>query len=696
MVSSASTFSPEEGILSKIEFLEKIAQAELPTVTTNKKITYYNIPAAFDIEVSSFYQNGEKKACMYIWQFGILNWVTCGRTWDEYISFLEVLSTVLGLDSSHRLVIYVHNLAYEWQFFRKRFEWDKVFFLDNRKPVYAITGGYEYKCSLKLSSKSLKKVGQDLQKYKCEKKMGDLDYSLVRTSKTPLTEKELGYCEADIRVLLSYIQEKIESDGDISLIPLTNTGYVRNYCRKACYKRWRRYRNLIESLVLTPEEYSQLKRGFGGGFTHACAKYSRHVLHNVASFDFTSSYPYVMISEMFPMSGSRLVDSIGSEEEFEYYLKNYCCLFDITLKDVYPKVDSDHPISASKLIASDGVVKDNGRVVYANSLTMTVTEQDYAVYREFYNWDKEKTEIHQFRIYEKGYLPTPFVKAILKLYKDKTVLKGVEDEAINYMISKNMLNAAFGMIVTDIVRDGIEYEDDEYIPVKPNIEKAISDYNSNIKRFLFYPWGVWVTSYARANLFSGILACGDDYVYSDTDSIKVRNYEKHLDYIERYNDLVNKKLKAASEYHRIPIEDFSPLNRKGDPKPIGVWDFEGVYDTFKTLGAKRYMTEKNGEYSLTVAGVNKKLAMEYLEKFDDPFVMFDEHLIVPKEYSGRLILDYCGDVACYGEVKDYLGNVGEYSELSYIHMEPTTYELTFSLDYKLFMDTLMEVYDDSW
>lgn len=696
MADSASMFSPEEGILSKLEFLEKIAQADLPTVTTNKKVTYYNIPAAFDIEVSSFYQNGEKRACMYIWQFGILNWVTYGRTWDEYISFLEVLSTVLGLDSSHRLVIYVHNLAYEWQFFRKRFEWDKVFFLDNRKPVYAITGGYEYRCSLKLSSKSLRKVGQDLQKYKCEKKMGDLDYSLVRTSKTPLTEKELGYCEADIRVLLSYIQEKIESDGDISLIPLTNTGYVRNYCRKACYKRWRRYRNLMDSLVLTPEEYSQLKRGFGGGFTHASAKYSRRVLHNIGSFDFTSSYPYVMISEQFPMSSSKLVDSIESKEELEHYLKNYCCLFDITLKDVYPKVDYDHPISASKLIASDGVVKDNGRVIYANSLTMTVTEQDYAVYREFYNWDEEKTEIHQFRIYEKGYLPTPFVKAILKLYKDKTVLKGVEGEAINYMISKNMLNAAFGMIVTDIVRDGIEYDNDEYIPVKPNIERAISDYNKNIKRFLFYPWGVWVTSYARANLFSGILACGDDYVYSDTDSIKVRNYEKHLDYIESYNNLVSKKLKAASEYHRIPMEDFSPLNRKGEPKPIGIWDFEGVYNTFKTLGAKRYMTEKDGEYSLTVAGVNKKSAMEYLEKFGNPFAAFDDHMIVPKEYSGRLILDYCGDAACCGEVEDYLGNVGEYSELSYVHMEPTTYELTFSVDYKLFTDMLMEVYDDSW
>lgn len=699
MTNLVSTFSPEEGLISRLDFLEKISQANLETITTNKQITYYNIPCAFDIEVSSFYRNGEKQACMYVWQFGILNWVTYGRTWREYELFMELLSKVLGLDDNHRLVIYVHNLAYEWQFIRKRFKWDKVFFLDKRKPVYAITGGYEYKCSLKLSSKSLRKVGKDLQKYKYNKKMGDLDYSLVRTSITPLTPKELGYCEADIRVLLAYIQEKIESDGDISRIPLTNTGYVRLYCRKACFKRWRKYKNLMDQLTLDTEEYSQLKRGFGGGFVHASAKYSRRKLHNVGSFDFTSSYPYVMISEMFPMSKSTLVEKIESEEELELYLQNYCCLFDLTLHNVRPKLDYDHPISESKLIASESVVKDNGRVIYADSITLTVTEQDYAVYREFYDWDE--MEIHQFRIYEKGYLPTPFVKAILKLYKDKTVLKGIPEEAVNYMISKNMLNAAYGMIVTDIVRDLIEYEEDEYIESKPNLGKAISDYNNSIKRFLFYPWGVWVTSYARANLFSGILACGNDYVYSDTDSIKVLNYENHMDYINSYNELVHKKLEAAANFHRLSMDEFSPLNREGKPKPIGVWDFEGVYDTFKTLGAKRYMTEKDGDYTLTVAGTNKSTSMKYLEieaeaRNVTPFELFEEGLIIPKDYSGRLILDYCKDEPCEGSVIDYLGNVGAYSEMSYIHMEPTTYELTFSADYKAFTDYLMEVYDDSW
>ena len=182
------------------------------------------------------------------------------------------------------------------------------------------------------------------------------------------------------------------------------------------------------------------------------------------------------------------------------------------------------------------------------------------------------------RIYQKAYLPKPFVLSILKLYKDKTVLKGVEEEYINYMISKGMLNAAYGMAVTDIVRDEILYEDDEYISNKPDINQALDKYNQSKKRFLFYPWGVWVTSYARRNLFTGIYNCADDYVYADTDSIKILNPNEHMDYINEYNQNIMRKIAKAAEFHNIDPNEFSPLNQKGKRKTIGVWDFEGIYD----------------------------------------------------------------------------------------------------------------------
>ena len=694
MSTATPMFSPETGLISRIEFLEKISQTKLPTVVTNKRITYYNVPSAFDIEVSSFYQGGEKKSCMYIWQFGILNWVTYGRTWEEYISFMKVLSTILDLSENKRLIVYIHNFAYEFQFMRKRFKWDKLFFLEERKPVYGLVGGVEYRCSLKLSSKSLAKVGQDLQKYKVNKKSGDLDYSLIRTPKTPLTDVELGYCEADIRVLLAYIQEKIETDGNISLIPLTNTGYVRNFCRKQCFRRYGKYRGLMSELTLTADEYRQLKRGFSGGFTHASAQYSGQKLKDVGSFDFTSSYPAVMLAEKFPMSRSKLIEHIDSEEELVKYLKTYCCLFDIELTNVTPKIHNDHPISYSKLIDVNRPVVDNGRIVSAESLTLTCTEQDYFVYLTFYNWDS--MTIKRFRIYEKGYLPTPFVKSILELYKKKTTLKDVEGEEVNYMISKNMLNSAYGMAVTDIVRDEISYEDDKFSSTKPDMEEAIRKYNDGKRRFLFYPWGVWVTSYSRSNLFSGILACGDDYIYSDTDSIKILNPDRHWDYINKYNEQIQEKLLKAAKFHNIDPSEFSPLNKKGKPKPIGVWDYEGSYDRFKTIGAKRYIIQRGDNYYLTVAGVNKALARDYLVKVcDDPLDGLHDGLCVPAEYSGRLTLTYI-DEPVSGEVRDYLGNIGEFSELSCIHMEPSSYELTLSDEYKAFLNKMFGVKEDSW
>ena len=716
-------FSPTRGMITNTEFLRKISVADLPITTDNKRVSYYNVPAAFDIEVSSFYSRKEKHACMYIWQFGILNWVTYGRTWDEFIGFMNLLSDVLGLSEDLKLVVYVHNLAYEWQFMRKIVKWDKVFLLEDRKPVYAIWGGYEFKCSLKLSSKSLAKVGEDLIKYKEHKHVGDMDYQLKRFHSTPLTEEELGYCEADIRVLLAYIQEKIESDGSICYIPLTNTGYVRNYCRKECFKRYKSYRRLMEELTLEPDEYAQLKRGFAGGFTHASAKYvakgKSKPLEDVGSFDFTSSYPSVMLTEKFPMSKSRLIESITDWKQFYWYLHNYCCLFDVTLYNVYPKVDYDHPISYSKLILPsdpirraeviNGLTIDNGRVVTAEEMTITMTEQDWFTFRDFYEFgDKDSDSmdiiIHQFRIYEKGYLPKEFYKSILELYKRKTVLKDVDGEEINYMISKNMLNAAYGMIVTDIVRDILEYdcENDIYkAKRKPELAEAIRIYNETKKRFLFYPWGVWVTAYSRRNLFTGILACGNDYIYSDTDSIKILNPEKHMDYINAYNAKIVEKVQKAADFFRIDSTEYAPMNKKGQRKQIGVWEYEGKYKRFKTLGAKRYFVETYSDdpakrYSLTVAGVNKKKACDYLvSHFKDPFDGFTHELEVPLEYSGRLTLTYV-DEPCSGIEFDYLGNRCDYYEDSYIHMEPSKYQLTMSDQYRGFLNLMYGIKEDSW
>ena len=222
---------------------------------------------------------------------------------------LTILSEELNLCDKQILVCYVHNLSFEFQFIRNLIKWNKVFAVKEREPVRCLSElGIEFRCSYKLSGYSLSKVGEHLTKYKVQKMVGDLDYSLLRNSETVLTEKELQYCEHDVRVVMSYIRELIEQYGDITRIQLTKTGFVRDYCRKKCFysnlkgvKRsdnYNRYRTFIESMKLTVDEYDQLKKAFTGGFTHANSFYSGKILFNVASYDLTSSYPAVMLYPM--------------------------------------------------------------------------------------------------------------------------------------------------------------------------------------------------------------------------------------------------------------------------------------------------------------------------------------------------------------------------------------------------------------
>ena len=292
----------------------------------NKGEKFLNVPVSFDIETTSFYRDAdgetysyerymklggkqtkmEKCSLMYVWQFGINGFCIIGRTWDEFLNMLAEIVAILELCPKKRIIIYVHNLAYEFQFFRELLDWEKVFSIDLRKPIYGITKtGLEFRCSYLLSGYSLAKLGEQLHKYKCEKLVGDLDYSLLRHSETPLTQKEIGYCLNDIKVVMCYIQELIEQYKGITRLPITKTGFVRKYCRSVCFKTTDetgktipnfKYIDKIHSLNITGlDEFSMLQRAFSGGFTHANAKYTDEVIENVDSYDFHSSYPYVKV-----------------------------------------------------------------------------------------------------------------------------------------------------------------------------------------------------------------------------------------------------------------------------------------------------------------------------------------------------------------------------------------------------------------
>lgn len=652
-----------------------------PFVKTWRKIEYVNLPCAFDIETSSFYVDGEKRSCMYIWMMDIDGTFLYGRTWDEFTCIMNAISDFLGLNFERRIVFYVHNLAYEMQWIRKRFKWAQVFALKEREPVYAVTeSGIEFRCSYLLSGYSLEHLSSQLTEHNTEKLAGGLDYRIIRNSKTKLCGLEMLYCIDDVRTVTAYIDERIKKDGDISKIPLTKTGYVRNYCKRKCLgtskHRNNKYFQLIGKLKLDGDEYLQLHRAFQGGFTHANAWINGDVIERVSSYDFTSSYPAVMIAEKFPMSKGETVE-IHDMSEFEINLDLYNCVFDVCFENLESIKMCDHYISASRCWDMFNQQLDNGRVVKADKLYTTITETDYRIIEEYYTW--EHMEIGTFRRYMSGYLPTELVSAILELYSMKTELKGVIGREYDYLMGKGMLNATYGMCVTNPCRDDITYIDDAWSSVDVDVNSAIEKYNKARKRFLFYPWGVWVTAYARRNLFSGISECGDDYLYSDTDSIKLTNLPDHADYFTEYNSWIIDRLERAMYAHGLDVGLIKPKTKNGVEKPLGVWDYEGTY-TFKTLGAKRYMLlDENGNYHLTVAGVSKK-AIDYIKTSDSPFDTFSNGLVIPSKYTGKLTHTYIDDET-EGVITDYQGHTCEFHELSSVHLEPAKYELSLAREY---------------
>ena len=691
----------------------------------NKGIKYYNCPCSFDIETTSFYvdetgnnitykdkeerqkfdptYNPEKRATMYIWQLGLNGRVIVGRTWEEFRNCCVELSKLLHLSEKNRIILYVHNLSYEFQFISRLFKWVNVFSIDVRKPIYAIsTLWIEFRCSYLLSGYSLAMLGKQLTTHKVEKLEGDLDYSLMRNTKTPLTDKELGYCVNDVRVVMAYIQEKLEQEGILSTLPITKTGYVRQYCRKRClylegHRQNKRYKELMGKLKINDiDEFDLMQRAFQGGFTHCNAYHMGDTMENVASYDFTSSYPYVMVSEKFPMSGGVKV-KVDTEEQAEKYFKKYLAIFDVCFINLMPIDTNDNPLSSSKCYKKVNVVENNGRVVCADLVATSLTNIDWQVMKQFYKWDSVK--FGTFYIYYSNYLPTPLVDCILELYEKKTTLKGVEGMEVEYLKSKEMINSVYGMAVTNPLRDEIIFDGLLWENNPPtNREELLDKYNNSRNRFLFYPWGIFVTSYARRNLFTGIKSVGDDYIYSDTDSIKFTNPDKHKTYFDSYNKLVTKKLEKAMAYHGFSIERTRPKTKEGKEKPLGVWDFEGVYKRFKTLGAKRYMAEEDNALkvngvsypvSLTVSGVNKKTAIPYLWDLtggntEKIFELFNEGLEIPPSKSGKNLHTYI-DGEIEGQLVDYLGNKAPYKELCCIHLEPTGYDLSIASLYKKYI-----------
>ena len=152
---------------------------DIETVRKHKtsKCAYINAPFAFDIETTSYIdKDGNKRAFMYEFSMSLNGVPVYGRYWYEFMSVLRQLKQRYKLSKKKRLVIYVHNLAYEFQFLQGRFPVSDVFARVNRHPMKCVIDEcFEFRCSYVLSGLSLAKTAEQITIHDIKKLTGDLD-----------------------------------------------------------------------------------------------------------------------------------------------------------------------------------------------------------------------------------------------------------------------------------------------------------------------------------------------------------------------------------------------------------------------------------------------------------------------------------------------------------------------------------------
>ena len=335
------------------------------------------------------------------------------RTSEDVNEVFEELNARAAAANEIQL-IYIHNLAYEFDylikninFVIKHFNNSNALFIKPRIPLFLRLGNIELRCSYKLLNKSLKKCGDNLGFKKLE-----IDYKNKWYEFSKLPAIEYDYNKRDVQLMLLAVLKECSNwpyITEVKKIPYTSTGLTRknneyintsaerkNYAGQCSYQK-----------LFTKEYVNFLERTFSGGYTHANAFYVNKPIKNVLSFDIVSSYIDTILHRKYPrffreykgryrlafFKHLAALNTLDYEEVINNYSEPFKCSFmtNITLLNVRAKILKGKnlilPISINKCDKAEGVTLDNGRVYRAHLVALNVTEVDYFILRQFYDFD---------------------------------------------------------------------------------------------------------------------------------------------------------------------------------------------------------------------------------------------------------------------------------------------------------------------
>ena len=592
-----------------------IIMFDTETSKKNPDVIGENHVVAFTVSIRAFNKN-----IVTLW----------GRRPDDLVDCLIKIHEAMA---GEHTIFYCHNYSYDYVFIRK-FLLQKLgtpLKVLNVKPHYPILmifkNGMIIKDSLILAQKSLERWASDLD-VEHKKAVGSWKYDKIRNQNTRLSKDEKHYIENDTLAGVECIQKTMDSLGKrIYSIPYTATGIVREGFLKAG-KQFNAH-DAFKKITPSYEVYQILEKVFHGGFTHANRYMTDMTIEgDIQAFDFASSYPFVMLSEKFPMECFEKWHDCSASEILKSS-ENYAFIFKLILYkfELKRKNEPMPMLQFYKMENPINCIIDNGRVLQGDYTEIYLTEMDLKIFMEQYTAEKHAcVDVYYSR---KDYLPRWFTDYVYELFRQKSLLKN--GDPVEYSLAKGRLNSCFGCCVQKAIQENIieDYETGVYkiqnIDAKTgeelSPEKLYEKYVNNHNKVLPYQWGCYITSFSFFNLFQ-LGACADIWIYSDTDSCYGMGWD--LEKVKEYNNRCIEKL-AANGY--------GPVICNGKEYCLGVATLDGEYTQFRTVGAKRYCgrSKEDGKLHSTVAGVPKRGAA----CLDDNIDNFTKGFIFPGSKTGK-------------------------------------------------------------
>ena len=404
---------------------------------------------------------------------------------------------------------------------------------------------------------------------------GEIDYNKYRKQPYEMTEKEIEYIWSDVRIIARALKEQYKQGLDRMTIGSDAMNSFKEIITPDKYKY------LFPQLDVIID--TDLRETYKGGWVYLKPEYSGVTLYNVVQLDVNSLFPYVMNSpHLLPYGEPIYFDGKYVEDEnFPLYIQ-YINVRMTIKKDHLPTIQ----------------LKNNWRFVSTEYITDTGDEPIELALTSI----DLKLLLDHYDIHEITYLEGFKFRATTGLFDEyieywsyiKETSTGVLRE-----LAKLMLNNLYGKFGTnpkrknkipfyDFDEEVVKYTDSEEFETKTGYVAMAS----------------YITAHARNKTIRTAQMFYDNFVYADTDSIK----------------LVNTSLEEVSKVLDI------------HPTKLGAWADEGTAFKFKALRPKTYIVEdEEGNPHITCSGLPKKA------RKDITFNTFDFGLMVDGKLQQRKV-----------------------------------------------------------